>query len=57
MGIPLFTGGNAEAGIDVYKRQELEKKYPNAVFLGAKYGEELAGLFASADVFVFPRCV
>lgn len=35
-------------------REELEKKFPSAHFLGAKYGEELAGLFASADVFVFP---
>ncbi len=33
---------------------ELKKKYKEAVFLGAKFGEELATCFASADVFVFP---
>ncbi len=35
-------------------REELEKQFPAATFLGAKYGDELARLFASADVFVFP---
>ncbi|MEM7004454.1 MAG: glycosyltransferase family 1 protein [Pseudomonadota bacterium] len=34
--------------------EELRKKYPEAHFLGAKFGEELATCFASADVFVFP---
>lgn len=33
---------------------ELEKKYPEAHFLGAKFGDELATYFANADVFVFP---
>jgi glycosyltransferase involved in cell wall biosynthesis len=33
---------------------ELKKKYPDVVFTGAKYGEELARHFADADVFVFP---
>ena len=32
----------------------LEKRYPAARFLGSRQGEELARLFASADVFVFP---
>ncbi len=32
----------------------LKGKYPDAVFTGFKYGKELAGLLASADVFVFP---
>lgn len=32
----------------------LRRRYPNAVFTGAKYGEELAGHLVSADVFVFP---
>ncbi len=32
----------------------LKAKYPDAVFLGAKFGSELAGLYAAADVFVFP---
>ena len=32
----------------------LEKTYPNAVFLGALHGQELAGAYAGADLFVFP---
>ncbi len=32
----------------------LKRKYPGAHFLGEKFGEELAAIFASADVFVFP---
>ena len=32
----------------------LKADYPEAVFLGARHGEDLARLFASADVFVFP---
>ena len=28
--------------------------YPEAVFLGARHGEELAEIYAAADVFVFP---
>jgi glycosyltransferase involved in cell wall biosynthesis len=32
----------------------LKARYPEAVFTGFKYGEELAGLLSSADVFVFP---
>jgi len=36
------------------QREELEKKYPDAVFLGSKFGEELAQHFADADTFVFP---
>lgn len=33
---------------------ELTRKYPNAQFVGAKFGDELARYFADADVFVFP---
>lgn len=33
---------------------QLRKQYPAAVFLGPRVGEDLARLFASADVFVFP---
>jgi glycosyltransferase involved in cell wall biosynthesis len=36
------------------QREELARKYPAAVFTGAKSGEELAACFASADVFCFP---
>ncbi len=34
--------------------EELRAKYPQARFLGAKFGAELAAVFAAADVFVFP---
>ena len=33
---------------------KLKAKYPDARFLGARFGEELAALYAAADVFVFP---
>ena len=36
------------------QKEELQAKYPEAVFTGAKFGEELAAHFACADVFVFP---
>lgn len=35
-------------------RAELQSKYPTAVFVGYKYGEELAAHISAADVFVFP---
>jgi glycosyltransferase involved in cell wall biosynthesis len=35
-------------------RPELESRYRGAIFLGAKHGAELAAIYASADVFVFP---
>jgi len=35
-------------------RAALERRYPHAHFLGALYGEALARVYASADVFVFP---
>jgi glycosyltransferase involved in cell wall biosynthesis len=35
-------------------RAALARKYPQAVFLGAQQGEELATSYAAADVFVFP---
>lgn len=33
---------------------EYRKKYPDVNFVGAKFGEELANYYRSADVFVFP---
>jgi glycosyltransferase involved in cell wall biosynthesis len=36
------------------QRDELIKRYPEAVFPGARFGDELARYFADADVFVFP---
>jgi len=35
-------------------KDDLERQFPKAVFLGKKEGEDLAAIFASADVFVFP---
>jgi len=35
-------------------REMLAAKYPEARFVGCKYGEDLAAHFAAADVFVFP---
>jgi succinate dehydrogenase / fumarate reductase flavoprotein subunit len=35
-------------------RAELQEKYPEAKFLGARFGDELARCFRDADVFVFP---
>ncbi|MGA8902127.1 glycosyltransferase family 4 protein [Bradyrhizobium sp.] len=35
-------------------RASLMRSYPDAVFLGAQQGEELARSYAGADVFVFP---
>jgi 1,2-diacylglycerol 3-alpha-glucosyltransferase/glucuronosyltransferase len=35
-------------------RARLAQSYPDAVFLGSRYGEELARTYAAADVFVFP---
>ncbi|HCL80213.1 MAG TPA: alpha-mannosyltransferase [Synergistaceae bacterium] len=34
----------------------LRASYPDALFTGAKRGEELAAIYASCDVFVFPSC-
>jgi glycosyltransferase involved in cell wall biosynthesis len=35
-------------------RAALSRKYPQAVFIGARQGEELAQAYAGSDVFVFP---
>ncbi|MBI1361923.1 MAG: glycosyltransferase [Alphaproteobacteria bacterium] len=34
--------------------EALREKHTDAIFLGSKFGEELAACFANADVFVFP---
>jgi glycosyltransferase involved in cell wall biosynthesis len=36
------------------QREELQAKFPAAVFRGARFGEDLARHFSDADVFVFP---
>jgi glycosyltransferase involved in cell wall biosynthesis len=35
-------------------RAQLQRQYPDAVFLGYRFGQELASYMACADVFVFP---
>lgn len=35
-------------------RVALEARYPDVVFLGTRQGAELASIYASADIFVFP---
>jgi len=35
-------------------RASLERRYPDAVFLGARHGEELAEIYSASDIFVFP---
>ena len=35
-------------------RASLQRRYPDAVFLGSRQGEALAEAYAAADVFVFP---
>ncbi|MEO8722202.1 MAG: glycosyltransferase family 1 protein [Sphingobium sp.] len=35
-------------------RPAMEQAYPNAIFLGALLGRDLAGAYANADIFVFP---
>ncbi|MEO0448104.1 MAG: glycosyltransferase family 1 protein [Verrucomicrobiota bacterium] len=36
------------------KKPDLQRQFPDGVFTGALFGEELARHYASADVFVFP---
>lgn len=36
------------------QRQELQRRYPEAHFLGPRFGEDLVAHYSAADVFVFP---
>lgn len=47
VGTKLVVGDGPE-------RELLAARYPDAVFLGALFGENLAEIYASSDVFVFP---
>jgi len=48
-----FAGSKVVVG-DGPAREALQRKYPDAKFVGYKFGEELARHIAAADVFVFP---
>lgn len=56
--LEAFLGGTAEGTRvivgDGPARSQLERRYPDAVFLGALLGADLASAYAAADVFVFP---
>jgi glycosyltransferase involved in cell wall biosynthesis len=56
--LPAFLGldlpGTKVVVGDGPQRRELEKRFPEAVFAGAKFGIELASYYQRADVFVFP---
>ncbi|HUJ00620.1 MAG TPA: glycosyltransferase family 1 protein [Usitatibacter sp.] len=56
--IPAFLGldlpGSKVVVGDGPQREELERRFPGALFVGAKHGEELASYYQQADVFVFP---
>lgn len=52
--LSLDTPGTKVVVGDGPDRANLERSFPQAVFLGARFGQELAEIYASADVFVFP---
>lgn len=46
-GTQVVVGGGPDLG-------KLKAKFPDAVFMGPKFGKELASILSAADVFVFP---
>jgi glycosyltransferase involved in cell wall biosynthesis len=46
-GSKLIVGGGPDL-------EKLQRRYPDVLFVGYKFGEELARLLSAADVFVFP---
>lgn len=52
--LKLDTPGTKVIVGDGPQKAELKAKYPDALFPGPKFGEELARYFADADAFVFP---
>jgi glycosyltransferase involved in cell wall biosynthesis len=52
--LDLFTPGTKIVVGDGPQLAELKAAHPEVVFLGLKRGEELAAIYRSADVFVFP---
>ncbi|MCZ7658278.1 MAG: glycosyltransferase family 1 protein [Xanthobacteraceae bacterium] len=56
--LPAFLGldlpGSKVVVGDGPAREDLARRFPGAVFLGARSGAALADIYAAADVFVFP---
>ncbi len=52
--LKLKTPGTKVIAGDGPVKAELEKRYPDAVFLGYRTGQALADCYATADLFVFP---
>ncbi|MDX1540457.1 MAG: glycosyltransferase family 1 protein [Geminicoccaceae bacterium] len=52
--LDLDLGGTKLVVGDGPDRAKLERRYPDAVFAGAQFGEDLAAHYTSADAFVFP---
>ncbi len=52
--LALPTAGTKVVVGDGPARADLERRFPEAKFLGFRKGEELAECYAAADVFVFP---
>jgi glycosyltransferase involved in cell wall biosynthesis len=52
--LDLDLGGTKVIVGDGPQRAELEKQYPEAKFVGTKFGDELTSIYAASDVFVFP---
>lgn len=52
--LSLDTAGSKVIVGDGPALADLKERFPDAVFLGALHGEELASAYASADLFVFP---
>ncbi len=50
----LETPGTKVLVGDGPQRAALERRYPDAVFLGSRFGEQLAAHYCAADVLVFP---
>ena len=46
-GTKLVVGGGPQL-------EQLKRNYPDAVFTGPKFGEDLAAHYTTGDVFVFP---
>lgn len=52
--LSLDLAGSKVVVGDVPDLDMLKEKYPEVLFTGAKFGDQLASWVATADVFVFP---